>query len=559
MVGEMLDSIVLRLVELARSAHLAAGIRLQRLILQVRRRRKPQALVPEGKPGSGAGSRLRVAAVLDKFSSACLGPECDLLSFGPGDFRAALDENPPDLLLVESAWNGNGGAWRRRLDSHLGNLGGELDELVGWCAGRGVPTVFWAKEDPVSFERFIRGAGLFGYVFTSDADCVPRYRDRLGHDRVFALPFAAQQAIHHPVSGEARTHPVCFAGSYWGDRYRQRQVAMENLLKPAMEFGLHIFDRNYGQRGLRAMRWRFPRALRPAVQGRLEYDQMADAYRRYRVFLNVNSVTDSPTMFPRRIFELLACGTPVISSYARGIEEVLGGDAVLFSSSQKETRDHLERLLGDDAYWARRSLLGIRRVMSAHTYTDRLAEICRRAGLNWTGRRESTFVAVTRAANAGEQKSFERIIDSQTRRPDAVVVLRDPDLADEPGRLLGELRSQADWLCVFRPGHHYGSHYLEDLTLATRYSDAEVMGKRTHFRTSGDGQPVLEDEGNEHRLVSGVPCATVMASTSVLSPQDLKILLESERFEPSSGACLSVDRFNYLHGPLPAGCRDVDA
>ena len=32
---------------------------------------------------------------------------------------------------------------------------------------------------------------------------------------------------------------------------------------------------------------------------------MIDAYKARRVFLNVNSVTDSPTMFSRRVFDCL--------------------------------------------------------------------------------------------------------------------------------------------------------------------------------------------------------------------------------------------------------------
>ena len=52
---------------------------------------------------------------------------------------------------------------------------------------------------------------------------------------------------------------------------------------------------------------------------------MLTAYRCYDVMLNVNTVTGSPTMFSRRVFESLACGTPVLSSESVGMSRMLGG------------------------------------------------------------------------------------------------------------------------------------------------------------------------------------------------------------------------------------------
>ena len=52
--------------------------------------------------------------------------------------------------------------------------------------------------------------------------------------------------------------------------------------------------------------------------GELPYDQMLAAYKMYKVFLNVNSVIDSPTMCARRVFELSACSTPVVSGLVQG-------------------------------------------------------------------------------------------------------------------------------------------------------------------------------------------------------------------------------------------------
>ncbi len=57
----------------------------------------------------------------------------------------------------------------------------------------------------------------------------------------------------------------------------------------------------------------------------------------------------------------------VISSYSRGIEQVLGGDVVLMSDNPRTTSEMLERVLGDDDYRERLSLRGQRAVFCKHT------------------------------------------------------------------------------------------------------------------------------------------------------------------------------------------------
>ncbi len=285
-------------------------------------------------------SRVRIGCILDEFSGACFGPECDLVPLRPDTWRQTLEADPPRAILVESAWRGHQNSWRYRIDRSLTTRHDELLHLLTWAGERKIPTLFWNKEDPVHLDRFMERARLFDYVFTTDANCVPEYRKRLGHDCVFPLPFAAQPLIDNPILDEPRTGSVCFAGTYDGNRYEERRSDMEHLLKPSIDFGLEIYDRNFGVTGKQAEMLAFPDIYQGCIKGRLGYADMVKAYKKYRVFLNVNSVKDSPTMFARRVFELLASGTPVISNYSRGIVELLGEDTVFISESEADTRKH---------------------------------------------------------------------------------------------------------------------------------------------------------------------------------------------------------------------------
>lgn len=85
---------------------------------------------------------------------------------------------------------------------------------------------------------------------------------------------------------------------------------LQLLLKSARAFRLHIFDRINTFTG--NMNYKFPEQFQSDIIGELNYTDMIKAYKFYKVFLNVNSTKDSPTMFSRRVFELLASGTNVL-------------------------------------------------------------------------------------------------------------------------------------------------------------------------------------------------------------------------------------------------------
>src|SRR5947207_580220 len=52
----------------------------------------------------------------------------------------------------------------------------------------GRPIAWWTIEDPNSFETFLEQAALADFVFTTDEACIPQYRTRLSHERVFWMP-----------------------------------------------------------------------------------------------------------------------------------------------------------------------------------------------------------------------------------------------------------------------------------------------------------------------------------------------------------------------------------
>lgn len=314
---------------------------------------------------------LKVATVLDPISATVLGPEFHHYPISARSWRVDIEEARPDLLLVESAYRGHDGSWATRV-ARFGASSPHLADLVEWCRTHDIPTVFWNKEDPTNFDWFVESVRLFDFVFTVDGDMIPRYREVLGHDRVHLLQFFAQPAIHYPGPDEARTGSVAFAGSYFAAKHPERREQMEMLLDPAREFGLHIFDR-HGDTDDERFRW--PEKYRPHIVGSLSYLQTVEAYRRYKVFLNVNTVTNSPTMCARRVFELAACGTPILSGPARALAGMSEDGVVEVVSDRESTSRSLNRMLSDVELRHRTDRTGRRWIDSGHTAEDRVEMI----------------------------------------------------------------------------------------------------------------------------------------------------------------------------------------
>ncbi len=485
---------------------------------------------------------LVIATILDTFSQHCLQYEATLVPLSRDGWKAELERHRPAFLLAESAWQGNGGAWKYLMTKYAEKQDNPLRELLHHCKAIGLPRVFWNKEDPANFDVFKDVAADFDHVFTTDAGCIPRYRALLGHDRVYALPFAAQPAIHNPMQDIVpRDRSVCFAGSWRAAKYPERGHDTEVLLQPALEFGLDIFDRFHGTKD--AEQLAFPQPYRAAVRGSLDYDRMLAAYRGYKVFLNVNSVKDSPTMFSRRVFELMACGTPVVTSESLGIRQMLGS-LTKVADSAEQTRGHLQQLLGDDDYRARYAHAGYREVLSHHTYAHRLRTILDAleieapapattkvtilAATNRPERLDNLLASVRRQihpnlelclmlnSSAYDRAAVAERVARELPRLDSKVLEVDERLTLAECLNRGVEVSTGRWLAKFDDDDYYGAYYVSDLLLASRYTDARILGKYAYFAyLEGSDVLALRNADRAHRHGNMVAGSTLFVRRDV--------------------------------------------
>ena len=54
---------------------------------------------------------IRMACIMDKFTFESYNPECLLFQLTPSDWQKEMEAFNPDLLFVESAWQGKNNIW----------------------------------------------------------------------------------------------------------------------------------------------------------------------------------------------------------------------------------------------------------------------------------------------------------------------------------------------------------------------------------------------------------------------------------------------------------------
>lgn len=507
---------------------------------------------------------LKIACIMDDFTFSSYAPECLLFPLTPQNAVEELQQFQPDMLFVESAWRGKDSLWDRKICYP----GQALTDVLDWCRSNAVPSVFWNKEDPVHFTTFLSTAHLFDFVFTTDIDCITRYKAALGHERVYLLPFACQPRLHNPIERFPRKNAFCFAGAYYV-RYPERTRDLEEYIATLPAYRpLEIFDRNFDKEDAN---YQFTSKFQPFIVGGLTYDEIDRAYKGYCYAINLNSIKNSQSMFARRVYELLASNTLTISNYSRGMR-LMFGDLVLASDSGEEIIRELEALKKEDV--RKFTLAGLRKVLLEHTYAHRLRYIARKA-LGYDG--ASCLPMVTCVALVTSLADAQWILECHQRQShnekhlflvfDEGVERANLDLrcSSEVTTLsLLEARSlslasfveRGAWLAPLSPRDYYGCNYLLDIITATKYSDAPAIGKAEHYQWTAEGPLCVRIDSayRAHRQMPYRCCA--VSSDALPEAMTLGLLLENTDCVEWDGPCLAVDPFNYCENGREADTLD---
>jgi len=435
-------------------------------------------------------SELKVACILDEFSFNSFKYESNFWQLSVSDYGDELENFQPDLLFVESAWRGKDGLW----GSKVGHADIEVIEILQWCKSNNVPTVFWNKEDPVHFRSFLNIARLFDYVFTTDIDCIQRYKSSLKHERVYLLPFAFQPITHNPIEEFERIEGLCFAGAYY-KKYAERNKDFNNILgglKSSMN--VDIYDRNYLDDN---PDYSFPEEFSDLIIGTLKFDEINLAYKGYDFGLNLNTIKHSQSMFARRAFELVASNTIVFSNFSRGIE-LLFGDIIFTSDSGYEILKRYQQY--DEIKLRKLKLAGLRTVFSQHTYEDRFKYILSKLTRSNFKNVEKGVLVISLVNSAEEIEKVVNNFNNQSYGITKLILLSHVldstehekgieiiNFVDLEAHFFEELMSEFKYLSYFTPSSYYGKNFLTDLVHSTTYIHDRAITKMTRYHVNQEG------------------------------------------------------------------------
>ncbi|BBB30256.1 glycosyl transferase family 1 [Neptunomonas japonica JAMM 1380] len=492
---------------------------------------------------------LRVAGVMDEFTFHSYEPECELLQIEPDKWMDQLNNFTPDFVFIESAWKGVDGSWQTKIS----NVSDEILSVIQWCRGNNIPTLFWNKEDPVHFDTFIEMAKKVDYVFTTDIDCVPRYKAIVGHERVHFLPFAAQIKNHNPIELYKRKDAFNFAGSYYL-RYPERQRDFAALIGAVKAFKeVDIYDRNFDNPH---PHYTFPDQYKSMILGRLPFSEIGRAYKGYKYGINMNTIKNSQTMFARRVFELLASNTVVVSNFSRGVR-LLFGDLVICSDNEKQLKLSLSSICNDELKYKKFRLQGLRKVMSEHTYTHRLMYISSKLSEVEKEVNKPDLYVLCFVDNNEELNSIIENFNRQAYTNKKLIVYSEEvDLSHDNS--IKVISSKSDfsnalqslpndsYLCGMSSRDYYGNNYLVDLQLATTYFDGNAVGK-LNFYHKNDGVLEIRVSGREYTESKELLFTASALRSECLDDKFIKDLISTKgELALALPKMLSIDEFNYI-------------
>lgn len=436
-------------------------------------------------------SSLKVGIIADEFTTNTIGHSFTTVPLSRMDGYLQVASSNLDAIFIESAWEGPENEWRRGVAYYPEQID-DLKRIIMVAKARQIPVVFWNKEDPVHFRAFAKTAAMADHVFTTDADMVGKYLGDSGSTAKTssAMPFYAEPAIHNPMpTDRPYKHSVSYAGTYYGDRFKERSIELQQILDAAKRHGLTIYDR---QVNVPNSPYRFPPELTEFVQEGVPYHEVLKVYKAHPVNINVNSANDSPTMFSRRVVEIAASGSVVLSGLGRGITEQI--PSIEASGFPDRWAELLGRWMTDEHARLAEAWKQMRAITRSHLAEHALTILMRTAGVSVAARQLPTYAVVIQRLESTSVAALLR----QTWRPAAVYTdqlsKQDSEHLRLQGITVGPYKSgqgfSGEWFA--HSVNVASDSYFEDLLHATRFGEWDLLAGRLYDESDGVGNPLVE-------------------------------------------------------------------
>lgn len=411
---------------------------------------------------------VNVGFISDEFLYDNYYDTCTLVHLTPNNWEEKLET--VQALIITSVWHGLSGEWNAAYKENS-DLFQCLKQLCEKARLLKIPIGFYSKEDPPNFNVFIKIASLADVIFTSAAECIPKYKEIFPEKPCYLLSFCVNPIIHNPIRNDdvAFKNKVLFAGSFMV-KYPMRTLQQTNMFDKVIQSGMEltIIDRNF-HRG--EHKYHYPDEYCKYVVPNFPYKTIAKIYKLFPFVINLNSVSDSETMFASRVYDASASGSLIISNESVGMKKMFPQIAV----TEKEISDLFD---SNDKDKIRKNL--IRSVFRQKTVFENMAFMLEKMNVKTDSLHEPYVSVVVLSKTDHIIKQFNAQSYSYKIMQTVDQMLSDP--------------CKTDMIMLWKEDACFDNHYIEDMVNVFKYTNCDYI-------TSGSS--AIHKEGYTDRLQSG--------------------------------------------------------
>lgn len=448
----------------------------------------------------------------------------------PENYLDIIENKNLDAILYTSCWKGideeewRGVKFRQRPQS-------ALDEIIKLAQAKNIQLIFQSIEDPSNFEYFLPIAKKFDHIFTSDTNCIRKYKEECGHERVYYGEYGVNPLINNPIA--CRRHIInayFFAGSYptrYAERCSDMHVVFDSI--KSSNGKLIIADRNHGAEDPKV---KYPEHYTGHLIPPIDHLLLQKTHKLFRFNLNFNSIKDSPSMCAMRAYELQAQGCGIISNYANSIFNKFPGIRIIPFRQNLS----LEVCQPEETEEFRQNMSNLRSVMTDKTSYDVVQKMLANCGINVPQFKTPKICVLFDRLDHNIQKCF----DAQ-EHPEKILKSVH-DFKSEDNWPTFSTQEGIKYFTWFSDKNDYERYYLTDMLNAFKYTNSCYVTKNAHY---SDNNYI---EGPTHEFTSFCRSkAQTLFSAKTFTPSDFsKYSLSCEINELKNGYSIDPFEMNYV-------------
>ncbi len=406
---------------------------------------------------------LNIGIICDEFLYRTFENVANFIYITPKNYIKYL--NSLDLLFVVSTWTGLKGEWEgMSFTISQSDNRDAVFEVIEEYKKNNIKIVFYSKEDPPNYDRFVDIAKECDYIFTTAVEKIDDYKRDCNNEHVFLLEFGINPLYHNPIGIKVKKfdNSIIFAGS-WYKKFPERAKIMSSFFDNFIENNIDfkIVDRHFYQVKEIHM---YPEKYQKFIYPSIEHKKLQKLHKLYNFNISFSTVTDSQTMMPNRNYELMAIGSLIISNNAISINKKYPN---IFT--QTIHGNEIKNILNNysDEELLKMQMLGLRLVMKDETAYHRLAYLLNKIEVNFKINLRKKVLVVCSNKEINDIENFER----QTYENKELVSIEE---------LFSINLKQYDYITFFNNSYLYEEFYLEDMINGFKYTNCDYITKDSY-------------------------------------------------------------------------------